>query len=48
MMGNIKGYFNPYPEELGNTVISRCPFLSISLLVNAVKENCQTKIKLKS
>lgn len=21
MMGNIKGYFNPYPEELGNSII---------------------------
>ena len=21
MMGNIKGYFNPYPAELGNSII---------------------------
>ncbi len=67
-MGNIKGYFNPYPEKLGNNIIcdlsgagktirvftckadtadiTRLPSQSISLLANAIKENCQAKIKL--
>lgn len=69
-MGNIKGYFNPYPEELGNNIIcdlsgagkiiriftckadtadiTRLPSQSISVLANAIKDNCQTKIKIKS
>lgn len=69
-MGNIKGYFNPYPEELGSNIIcdlsgagkiirvftckadtadiTRLPSQSISVLANAIKENCQTKIKIKS
>lgn len=69
-MGNIKGYFNPYPEELGNNIlcdlsgagktirvftckadtadITRLPSQSISVLANAIKVNCQTKIKIKS
>lgn len=69
-MVNIKGYFNPYPEELGNNIIcdlsgagktirvftckadtadiTRLPSQSISVLANAIKENCQTKIKIES
>lgn len=70
MMKIIKGYFNPFPDELGNTLIcglpgvgktfrvftckadtadiTRLPSQSISVLANAIKENCQTKIKFKS
>lgn len=70
MMENLKGYFNPYPEELGNSIIcglsgagktirvftckadtadiTRLPSQSISVLANAIKGNCQTKIKFKS
>lgn len=70
MMGNIKGYFNPLPDEFGNALIyglagagktfrvftckadtadiMRLPSQSISVLANAIKENCQVKIKLKS
>lgn len=70
MMKIIKGYFNPFPDELGNTIIcglpgagetirvftckadtadiTRLPSQSISVLANAIKENCQTRIKFKS
>ena len=70
MMGNIKRYLNPLPDELGNTIISglsgagktirvftctvdttdisQYPPQSISTLANAIKENCQVKIKFKS
>lgn len=73
MMKIIKGYFNSFPDELGNTIIcglpgggktirvirvftcttdttdiSRLPSQSVSTLANAIRENCQFKIKFKS
>lgn len=73
MTENIKDYFNPFPYELGNTIIcglpgvgktirvirvftcttdttdiSRLPSQSVSTLANAIRENCQFKIKFKS